>query len=765
MLKAKQIRIVGLVAFLIAALPTIAQGQSRLPLGPADLHGIWWEATPHNTVVQIDLQPAGGLSEITYHRSGQRVQVAIGSYLLHDGELTLLNENLPQQVLEQHSISIGGRSSVAIVAIGSSGPYVVRFAQAGQQLVLTDASGASRVWTRYPPPHFGLPVTGYHHSKPNQQAFPWLPSGRIDDDFGRSQPAATKPSPTVTVGIAGSPANSRIARSVPQSLTGAESAENKTVQQASHEAPNPSSSIYRSIDGSGNNPAHPDWGSAFQSLIRNVPSDYADGLAAPAGANRASPRAISNIVAVQPEPIPNDRQLSDFVWQWGQFLDHDISLTEVASPQERFDIVVPAGDPTFDPTGSGRQTIALNRSRYDATTGVDRPREQINQNTAYIDASNVYGSDPKRAAFLRSFYGGRLKTSGGDLLPYNDGSQPNDGGMGTNLFVAGDVRANEQVALIAMHTLFVREHNRLADEIASTRYRGIDLADAAIDEAIYQQARRIVGAQMQAITYNEFLPALLGRQALGPYRGYNHNVNAGIANVFSTAGFRAGHSMISPQLLRLDNHGIPIAAGPLTLRNAFFRPDLIISEGGIEPLLKGLASQRMQQIDIQVVDGLRNSLLRPPATGGFDLVSLNIQRGRDHGLASYNATRTAYGLAPVRTFAQITSNPHMARLLASAYRTVDDVDVWVGALAEDHLRHSSVGPLTYAILVEQFQRLRSGDRYWYENTLSPAEIHSVNHTKLADIIRRNTRITKLQDNVFFAVPESYRQFAAHRFDR
>ncbi len=358
----------------------------------------------------------------------------------------------------------------------------------------------------------------------------------------------------------------------------------KTVQRVSHEAPAASDMIYRTIDGSGNNPAHRHWGSAGQPLIRYVAPEYADGLEAPAGAQRMSPRVISNIVADQQHSIPNRRFLSDFVWQWGQFLDHDMSFTEGTNPPERFDIAVPAGDPHFDPTGSGRQTIALNRSRYDPATGEDRPRAQINQITAYIDASNVYGSDRVRAEFLRSFHGGKLKTSAGNLLPYNDGSQPNDGGTGTSLFVAGDFRANEQVSLIAMHTLFMREHNRLADEIATTQYRGADLADAAIDEAIYQKARQIVGAEIQAITYNEFLPALLGSRGLGPYRGYDPNVNAGITNVFSTAGFRLGHSMLSPQLLRLDNQGVATADGPLPLRNAFFRPDLITSEDGIEPL-------------------------------------------------------------------------------------------------------------------------------------------------------------------------------------
>lgn len=138
----------------------------------------------------------------------------------------------------------------------------------------------------------------------------------------------------------------------------------------------------------------------------------------------------------------------------------------------------------------------------------------MNQITHFIDASNVYGSDDVRAAALRTNDGtGRLLVSAGDLLPFNSPGLPNAGGTGPELFLAGDVRANEQVGLTAMHALFVREHNRLAAEIAGS-------SPELTGEEIYQEARRFVGALMQSITYNEFLPALLGANALTPYRGY-----------------------------------------------------------------------------------------------------------------------------------------------------------------------------------------------------------------------------------------------------
>ncbi len=95
-------------------------------------------------------------------------------------------------------------------------------------------------------------------------------------------------------------------------------------------------------------------------------------------------------------------------------------------------------------------------------------------------------------------------------------------------------------------------------------------------------------------------------------------------------------------------------------------------------MLRGLARQRAQEIDPFVVDAVRNFLFGPPGAGGFDLAALNIQRGRDHGLPSYNQARVEYGLAPVQTFADLTTNPAVQARLASVYATVEEVDALGG---------------------------------------------------------------------------------------
>jgi hypothetical protein len=523
---------------------------------------------------------------------------------------------------------------------------------------------------------------------------------------------------------------------------------NAGVDPASIPPPDPSEQStgrYRSIDGTGNHESHFTMGAANTPLRRWMPADYGDGISSMAGAARPSPREISNAVCADSQPGPNPEGASDFLWQWGQFLDHDIDLSGEMDPPEAMPIAVPVGDPFFDPFSTGLETIDLHRTVYHPGTGHDLayPRQQLNEITAFIDASNVYGSDDVRAAALRTNDGtGRLRVSAGDLLPFNTTGLPNGGGTGPTLFLAGDIRANEQVALTAMHTLFVREHNRLAGEIAAED-------PTLTGEEIYQEARRVVGALMQVITYNEFLPALLGPDAIAPYFGYQWTVTPAIMNVFSTAIYRFGHSALSPTLLRLDSAGNPIPEGNLALRDAFFRPDRVTNEGGIEPLLRGLAAQACSRIDTQIVDDVRNFLFGPPGAGGFDLASLNIQRGRDHGLPSYNDARFAIGLDARQSFAEVSSDPATQARLASVYASVDDIDVWVGALAEDPVNGGHLGELASYVIARQFEALRNGDRYWYQEVFNQTEVAELESTTLADIIRRNTSIdAEINDDVF-----------------
>ena len=502
---------------------------------------------------------------------------------------------------------------------------------------------------------------------------------------------------------------------------------------------------HRSIDGAWNNFRDPSRGMVGTAQLRIAPTSYTGGVSTPT-TSRPNARTISNLVSSQQASVPNSVGASDIVWQWGQFLDHDIVLSS-DNPAEPFPILVPAEDAVFDPGGSGQEVISLNRSEFDPATGTDvlNPRQQTNAATAFIDASQVYGPEDSRALALRTSDGtGRLRTSHeGRLLPFNEQRLANDGGRDLErLFVAGDVRANEQIGLIAMHTLFVREHNRLAGIIASQD------PDLSGDE-IYQLARKIVGAQNQAVTFNEFLPVLLGPNAIGPYTGYDPSVDPAISSEFSAAAFRVGHTMLSSNLLLIDADGQRDEIG---LARSFFNPSFVVRHG-ISAILRGLATQPAQEVDPLVVDEVRNMLRQEPNGPVFDLAALNIQRGRDHGVGDYNTVRRAYGLAPVESGADISSDPSVQQSLMSAYGNIDDLDLWVAALAEDHVSGAMVGETLRVIISDQFRRLRDGDRFWFENDpyflANPALLDEVRNTTLADIIRRNTPIQdEIQDNAF-----------------
>jgi len=495
---------------------------------------------------------------------------------------------------------------------------------------------------------------------------------------------------------------------------------------------------FRTIDGSRNAPG--DLGRAGTVDLRNTTIGYGDGSGTPGGATRKGAREISNLVNFQTAPIPNSVNVSGFVWNWGNIVDHDMVLTKVATPADHFDIPIPLGDPVFDPKSRGRGVLTLNRS---AALIVDGVRQQVNSNSAFLDGSVVYGSDKQRQTEMRTLDGtGHLKTSDGNLIMFNVNGLPNqppaDRGLDPGLFfLGGDERSNENLALSTMQNLLVREHNFWADFIKT----GDPTLD---DDGIYQRARAIVGAEIQSITYRDFIPILLGPNALTPYTGYKSSVDPRVSLAFSTAGFRVGHTFLPPVLNRLDARNRSL--GDVSLNDSLFQPQLI-TKFGIEPYLRGLARQIPQEVDVSIVDGVRNFV-----TGvgtGFDLAALNIQRGRDHGLPSYNQVRIDYGLAPRTSFSEMTSNLDFQARLASAYGSPDEVDLWVGCLAEDHVNGGLVGETMFAIFKDQFERTRDGDRFWYESYLDADTLALVQEQTLGAIIKRNTTISsEMQDEVF-----------------
>jgi peroxidase len=475
---------------------------------------------------------------------------------------------------------------------------------------------------------------------------------------------------------------------------------------------------YRPIDGSNADLANPQYNTPDASEFRLAPANYAPGtnndlISGP------NPREISNIVSSGPNSENHDPTgLSAFMYVWGQFIDHDIDHT---SPNNQaINITIPNNDQDLTPGG----TIALNRFVSDPTTGT-----AINDITGWLDGSMVYGSNTKTSSSLR-LPDGHMATSADSNLPIVDGA-----------FIGGDVRAAENPDLSAVDTLFVREHNYWVDQLKSQHHDWTG-------EQLYQQARAIVTAEIQNITYTEFLPKLLGPNAVSAYTGYNSSVDPRVSQEFTAAAFRFGHSIVSGTETKLDNQGDTLQTQ--SLADAFLNtPDQVAQNGGVDALLRGIASDETQANDVYAVDELRNLLAAPPDT--MDLIAIDIQRERDLGLGSLNQTREALGLSPYTDFNQITSDPTVVANLQKAYGSVDNVDLFIGGLAEDHVDGAMVGPTYEAILTKQFVGLRDGDNFWWQNQrFDPHTYQQIQNTTLADIIERDTNIPVVQDDVFQA---------------
>jgi len=476
-------------------------------------------------------------------------------------------------------------------------------------------------------------------------------------------------------------------------------------------------------------------------LIRLTYADYSDGISTPAGANRPDPRVISNIVGAQSWNNPTPMRSSDFMWSFGQFVAHDMDFSPT-NTSEPLPIIVPVGDPYLPPSV---KQLPFTRSNYFANTGTNRsnPREQFSIVTPQIDLSVVYGSSSARETCLRTFDNeGLLRTSPGNFLPYDlmnipNGADPYDSVVSTQ-WVSGDLRVLENIPLTSMHTLFMREHNRIAQAIKS-REPNVD------GNTVFARAKAVNIAEYQRVVYEQYMVPLLGNNSLPPYKGYNASLSPFISMEYAQAIGRL-HSEVSNVVLRLDNDGF--STGNVPLAQTYFNMSLLKSQG-IETLHKGMASQVCQDVAPLYVDGSRN-LLFPNVAGAIDLFSVDIQRGRDHGLPSYNAVRAALGLQPLTNFEQLTSNSTFAERLAQAYGSIDDMDLVVGSLAETHLPGCMVGELTHLVLVEQFARSRDADPNFYlGNVKVQADLQTYGLYWLSDIIKANTALTNLQQDVFF----------------
>ncbi|XP_068119933.1 peroxidasin homolog isoform X2 [Hyperolius riggenbachi] len=549
---------------------------------------------------------------------------------------------------------------------------------------------------------------------------------------------------------------------------------------------------YRTYDGTCNNLRHPLWGASLTAFQRLLKPAYQNGFNLPRGMGSSDesgalplplPRLVSTTM-IGTETITPDAQYTHMLMQWGQFLDHDLDQTIPALSMSRFSDAAPCSQvctndppcfpismPEKDPRASSGHCMFFARSSPVCGSGVTSLlldsayyREQVNLLTAYIDASNVYGSSEKEANELRDLtsqegllkVGGVMASSGKPLMPLAHGPPTecmrDERESTVPCFLAGDYRANEQLGLTAIHTLWLREHNRIAAHL-------LKLNPHWNGDKVYHETRKIVGAQMQHITFAHWLPKILGEpgmRMLGEYQGYDPTVNSAIFNAFATAAFRFGHTLINPVLYRLNETFQPIQQGHIPLHKTFFSPFRLLQEGGIDPILRGLFGiPGKMRVPTELLNlELTEKLFAAVHSVSLDLAAINIQRGRDHGIPPYNDYRVVCNLTSAQDFEDLKNeikNQDVREKLRSLYGTPKNVDLFPALIVEDLVPGSRLGPTLMCLLVTQFKRLRNGDRFWYTSpgTFSSAQLTEIRQSSLARVLCDNgDNIQHVQEDVF-----------------
>lgn len=527
----------------------------------------------------------------------------------------------------------------------------------------------------------------------------------------------------------------------------------------------------RDPEGLNNNPQ--DLGAADDHTLRVTPNSYPDGIGAmPVGLPTA--RAVSDAVMAQgTADIPNSFGVNEWFQFFGQALTHDMAEASTGA----------SGDP---PQFIPGLPFPFTRTPYE--DGVATPRQQINEETSFLDLSMIYGNSHDRLDLARADLPGHSGQSAKLLLGL-DGQLPTikevglDAGITSlevlaimrpagfgglpdpatnpapatfeNLFYAGDNRVNQQPPLISQQIIWAREHNYQVDQLTPVAQKNHWSQDQ-----LFEAARAITEAEWQKVVYDEYLPKLIGKDALAHYSGYKGTVDPSIINEWTTIAFRLGHDQTSNDFKLLTEGGSN--ALTLTLGTAFGLagaaanvPGAGHSSADIDAWIRGLTAQHSQQIDGLVVDGNRNLLFGIGVT--VDLEVFDIQRGRDHGVWNYNELREGLGFSKYTSFDEFgaANNLDAARLAALKGVYGDDInklDSIVGGLLERKVYDSQLGETFTKLNVMQFESVRDGDKYYYENRFAgnPELLAQIEHTSFAEIIERTTGVDHVYHDAFAA---------------
>ncbi|KAG4075838.1 hypothetical protein HA402_003664 [Bradysia odoriphaga] len=554
-------------------------------------------------------------------------------------------------------------------------------------------------------------------------------------------------------------------------------------------------SRYRTLDGTCNNLRNPLLGAANTRYGRLISPKYGDGVSSPSvsltGEELPAARLVS-LVIFDEQDVP-DPQYTLFNMQWGQIMTHDMSMLAGSTQSKKhatrcctddgkliaktsahktcYPLIVPKNDPAHSQT----QTECMNFVRTLTDQDLNCPKahiqaEQLTVVTAYLDLSLVYGNSEQQNQPIRAFQGGRMvvvERDGYEWPPQARNATASCDVQSSDeiCYMTGDVRTNQNPGLAILQIILLREHNRIADVLQH-------LNPHWDDELTFQEARRINTAQYQHISYYEWLPIFLGAENMlknrliyktkpGSYvNDYDPTIDPSVLNAHATAAFRYFHSQIEGRLDLISE--IRSSTGALRLSDWFNRPAIIEANDNYDSLTRGHATQPQELTDNNYDAEIKHFLFRGNRPFGGDLRAIDIQRNRDHGLASYNDFREFCGLRRAHDwndFLDLISPEHVSKL-QTLYNTIEDVDLTVGGSLESHVEGALAGPTFLCILTEQFFRTRVGDRFFYEEgdkeiAFSRSQLSEIRKASIARLICDNSNhIGSIQPKAFLRVSKT-----------
>uniref|UniRef100_A0A3B3VJM4 NAD(P)H oxidase (H2O2-forming) n=1 Tax=Poecilia latipinna TaxID=48699 RepID=A0A3B3VJM4_9TELE len=508
------------------------------------------------------------------------------------------------------------------------------------------------------------------------------------------------------------------------------------------------------FDGWYNSLAHPERGAVGAHLVRLVPARYWDGVYQPVHEPvQPNARGLSRLLAGGASGLSSARNRTVLSLFFGYHVAFEIfDVRTPGCPPQFMNIKVPKGDPVFDPNATGNVRLPFQRGQWNKLSGQSPGNPRVNSVTAWIDGSSIYGPSSSWSDFLRSFSGGLLKRGSEWNMPNKGGGRnfmwsapdPSTGEYGPQgLYELGNAWANENLFTAAEGIIWFRYHNYVAAKLHKKNPEWSD-------ERLFQNARKTVVATLQNIALYEWLPGFLGDRKLPPYPGYQKFVDPGISPEFQAAAMRFGVTMAPPgvymrnktchfrKITNIDGSKSPA----IRLCNSFWKRQSanMKTSQDVDELLMGMASQIAEKEDHIVVEDLRDFMYGPLRFSRTDLVALTIQRGRDFGLQSYTETRRALDLPP------------LLRDVAELYGgDISKLELFPGGLLEST---DGPGPVFSAIILDQFERVRNGDRFWFENKqnglFTDEEIQTIRCLTYRDVLIAVTSAEEadLQKNVF-----------------